>query len=55
VRFIIANDHPSTRAFLRELILSHAGWQVVAEAADGQEAVSLVNAHHPHVVLMDQG
>ncbi len=53
VCFVIADDHPSTRAFLRDLVLSHADWQVVAEAANGLEAVSLVDAHRPHIVLMD--
>ena len=35
------------------LLESHEGFYVVAEAADGREAVALAEQHHPDVVVMD--
>ncbi len=39
-RILLADDDPITRGFLRQL-LEGAGFQVIGEAADGQEAVQL--------------
>ncbi|HUY23478.1 MAG TPA: response regulator transcription factor [Acidimicrobiales bacterium] len=52
VRVLIADDHTMVREGLR-WALEHAGLTVVAEAADGQEAVDLADEHRPDVVLMD--
>lgn len=49
---VLADDQKLVRSGFR-LILTLAGIHVVAEAADGREAVSLVRDHHPDVVLMD--
>jgi DNA-binding NarL/FixJ family response regulator len=49
---IIADDQTLVRTGLR-MILRDAGIAVVAEAADGAEAVTAVLEHHPDVVLMD--
>jgi DNA-binding NarL/FixJ family response regulator len=35
------------------LLESHEGFRVVAEAADGREAVALVAQHQPDIVVMD--
>jgi DNA-binding NarL/FixJ family response regulator len=35
------------------LLESHEGFRVVAEAADGREAVALAEQHHPDIVVMD--
>ena len=35
------------------LLESHEGFRVVAEAADGREAVALAEQHQPDVVVMD--
>ena len=51
-RVVIADDQALVRTGFR-LILSEAGIPVVAEAADGAEAVSAVLRHRPDVVLMD--
>jgi len=51
--FLLADDSPATRRELRRLIGPHPGWQVVAEAADGREAVRLAAIHHPDVALVD--
>ena len=36
-RILIADDHAVVRSGVRRIIESHAGWTVVAEAADGKE------------------
>jgi len=51
-RVVIADDQTLVRGGFR-MILSSAGIPVVAEAADGKEAVAAVLRHRPDVVLMD--
>ena len=53
IRVIVADDQALVRAGFRVLIDSAADIEVVAEAADGAEAVELTRAHRPDVVLMD--
>ncbi|WP_324290432.1 response regulator transcription factor [Streptomyces sp. H27-H1] len=53
VRVLLADDEQMIRAGVR-MILKHAGGiEVVAEAANGAEAVDLAEEHHPDVVLLD--
>ena len=49
---VIADDQALVRGGFR-LILKAAGIDVVAEAADGAQAVAATRAHRPDVVLMD--
>ncbi len=51
-RVLVADDHALVRTGFR-MILREAGIPVVAEAADGGEAVAQVLRHRPDVVLMD--
>ena len=51
-RVVIADDQTLVRGGFR-LILNSAGIAVVAEAADGKEAVAATLSHRPDVVLMD--
>ncbi|AZP22293.1 response regulator [Streptomyces aquilus] len=53
IRVLLADDQALLRATFRILIDSAEDLTVVAEAADGQEAVDLVAEHRPDVVLMD--
>ncbi|WP_202637817.1 response regulator transcription factor [Bailinhaonella thermotolerans] len=53
VRVLIADDEDLVRAGLRAIVDAEPDLCVVAEAADGAEAVSQVNRHRPDVVLMD--
>lgn len=53
IRLLIADDHPVVRAGLAGLLSDEPGFEVVAEASDGDEAVRLAAATHPDVVLMD--
>jgi DNA-binding NarL/FixJ family response regulator len=53
IRLLIADDHPVVRAGLAGMLSDEPGFEVVGEASDGGEAVRLVAATHPDVVLMD--
>ncbi|MGW0949577.1 response regulator transcription factor [Streptomyces sp. NPDC002623] len=53
IRVLLADDQALLRATFRILIDSVADLTVVAEAADGQEAVDLTATHRPDVVIMD--
>jgi two-component system, NarL family, response regulator NreC len=50
---VIAEDHTILREGLRTLISSDPGFEVVAEAGDGQEAIQLVEKLKPNLVLTD--
>ncbi|MFK0119585.1 response regulator [Streptomyces sp. NPDC090994] len=53
IRVLLADDQTLLRATFRILIDSDPDMEVVAEAADGQEAIALASEHRPDVVLMD--
>jgi DNA-binding NarL/FixJ family response regulator len=52
-RVLLVDDHEAMRSVLRALLEEVGGWQVVGEAADGEQAVELVGRTTPDVVLMD--
>jgi len=53
IHVLIADDHPVVRVGLRALIAGEPDLTLVAEAADGAEAVTLHRRHAPDVTLMD--
>lgn len=55
IRVLIADDHTLVRSGLKALIERTMEMRVIAEAADGREALKLIESHAPDVVLMDVG
>jgi DNA-binding NarL/FixJ family response regulator len=53
IRVVLADDHPIVRAGIRSELERIEGVEIVAEASDGREAVSIVALHQPNVVFMD--
>jgi DNA-binding NarL/FixJ family response regulator len=53
VRVVLADDHRLVRAGLRALLDATPQVEVVAEAADGEEAMQLIAEHQPDVALID--
>jgi len=52
-RVVIADDQKATRLGLRALLALSPRVKVLGEAADGLEALRLVEQHHPDVVVLD--
>lgn len=53
VRVVLADDHPMVRYGIAAVLADAPEVDLVAEAADGSELLSLVAAHDPHVVVTD--
>jgi DNA-binding NarL/FixJ family response regulator len=52
LRILLADDHCIVRQGLRAL-LERSGFEVVGEAADGQQAITLTESLNPDVVVLD--
>ena len=53
IHIVIADDHPLVRQGIRSLFEKAGDIQIVGEAADGQEAVEMVQRLLPDVIVMD--
>lgn len=53
IKLLIADDHLIIRQGLRLILETEDDFEIIAEAADGAEAVQLCELHKPDVVLMD--
>ncbi|MEI5008813.1 response regulator [Streptomyces sp. NPDC087659] len=53
IRVVIADDEPLIRAGIRMILTSDQEIEVVAEGANGREAVELARSHRADVVLLD--
>jgi two-component system, NarL family, response regulator len=53
IRILAVDDHPMFRQGIAGLVAAQSDMCLVAEAANGQEAIQQFRAHHPDVTLMD--
>jgi DNA-binding NarL/FixJ family response regulator len=53
IRVLAVDDHPLLREGIAGLIADERDMILVAEAANGREAIQQFRAHHPDVTLMD--
>ncbi|HMW24363.1 MAG TPA: two-component system response regulator NarL [Burkholderiaceae bacterium] len=53
IRVLIIDDHPLFRRGVRQLLELEDGYEVVGEAAGGQEGIELARRHDPDLILLD--
>ena len=53
IRVMLVDDHPVMLRGLREVLEESEGLEVVAQAADGEEAVRMAEESRPDVIVMD--
>lgn len=53
VRVVVADDHPIVRRGLVQVVAAEPGFDVVAEAGDGEAAIAEVERHRPDVAVLD--
>ena len=53
LRLVLADDHPVVRKGLRALLEAEPDLRIAGEAADGLEAVKLVEQERPEVLIVD--
>ncbi|MEP6573427.1 MAG: response regulator transcription factor [Gemmatimonadota bacterium] len=53
IRVLLADDHAFMREGIRSVLAGEAGFEVVAEASNGEEAVRLAEREKPDVVVLD--
>ena len=53
IRILAVDDHPILRQGIAALIADESDMTLVAEAANGREAIQHFRTHHPDVTLMD--
>jgi PAS domain S-box-containing protein len=53
IRVLIVDDHTMIREGLKAILLDYPEFDLVGEAGNGREAVSITQSLHPDVVIMD--
>jgi len=53
IRVLVADDHAVVREGIRTVLEAGQGFDVVGEAASGDEAIALIQQHHPDVAILD--
>ncbi|HKE61390.1 MAG TPA: response regulator transcription factor, partial [Nitrospira sp.] len=53
IRVLLVDDHIMVRQGLRNVLQAYPNIEVVGEAGNGEEAVSIIGKLHPAVVVMD--
>ena len=55
IRILVVDDYEGWRRQVRSLLQSRSEWQVIAEAADGPEAIQKAEALKPDLIVLDIG
>jgi DNA-binding NarL/FixJ family response regulator len=55
IKILVVDDFAQCRSMLRSQLEAHSGFQVIAEAINGCEAIEKAAQLHPDVVLLDIG
>jgi DNA-binding NarL/FixJ family response regulator len=50
---LIADDHPVFRRGLRDVIEAESGFEILGEASDGEQALSLIEKLNPAIAILD--
>lgn len=53
IKVVLADDHAVVRAGICSMLESLGGIEIVGQATNGREAITLVEQHHPDVLLCD--
>jgi DNA-binding NarL/FixJ family response regulator len=53
LRLVVADDHPLMRRGICDLLEAEPGWEVVAKASNGREAIDAVSKTKPDVLVID--
>jgi two-component system response regulator NreC len=53
IKIVLADDHRIVRQGVRALLEAEPDFDILAEAKDGLEAVSMVERFHPDILLLD--
>ncbi len=53
LRVLVVDDHELTRFTLKLALSSQENIELVGLASNGQEAIEMVNRHHPNVIVLD--
>jgi DNA-binding NarL/FixJ family response regulator len=53
VRIVVADDHPVVRFGVKNMLMGEPGFEVVGEAADGEQAITETIELEPDILLLD--
>ena len=53
MRILLADDHEAIRKRVRSILVSHRGFEVCGEAADGREAIEKAQVFKPDLIILD--
>lgn len=53
IKLFVADDHTVIRKALCEMLEKKGDYQVIGQASNGEEALSMLNSCHPDVIILD--